>query len=337
MKKNALDTAIRIGQLIRLLTPIANGCKSFNKRLARLRSSVDEQVLLAALGGDTAYAKRAERSIEDLENALRASMVRYLNIPTLLERSRKERSVYPSQVAKAAARRTDVERALLADAEAVLLDKAENKGIAQTARAHILHAYTSAVKNASWMSTLLRLDVTLSTANTENAHLVKEHSSHQGRERLQATLLKLCPTYEGSVAAARRGRSKKPAVTAEGLYVTQVAFKAETLLAQPDIAALADSSFLSAEAQPSLAQLLEKASTPVVVGPDEAPQAVAQRVLDELVTSLVARKKAIDAEKDQLRKKAEEAAKASTVEALKQMNPQLLKVLKNNPDLLKAL
>lgn len=337
MKKNALDNAIRLGQLIRLLTPIANGSKPFNKRLARLRSSVDEQVLLAVLGGETAHATRAERSIEDLENALRGSMVRYLNIPTLLDRSRKERAIYASQVAKAAARRTDVERALLADAEAVLLDNVQLKSVAQDARAAVLHAFTSVVKNSTWMPTLLRLDVTLSTANTENAHLMQEHGSHPGRADLQTKLLKLCPSYEGVVGVARRGRKKPAAVSAAGLFVTQVAFSAETLLSQPAIAELADVSYLSAEAQPSLTQLLEAATKPVVVGADETPESVAQRIVDELVTGLVARKKTLDAEKDALRKRAEEAAKQTAVVALKQLDPKVLKLLKNNPELLKSI
>ncbi|KVP96775.1 hypothetical protein WJ97_12915 [Burkholderia ubonensis] len=334
MKKNALDNAIRLGQLIRLLTPLGKSSKTFDKRLAKLRSGVDEQVVLAALAVETEQGDRAAGNIEALYQALRGSIVRYLDVKALLKGAPNSwtEGCWPM-----AGRRVNVQKVLLADAEAVQLESGRGTGIAQPARAGVLHAYTSAVKNSSWMATLIRLDIDLATVNSENANLMKAHSSHQGREGLQATLLKLCPTYAGTVATARRGRSKKPVVKAEGLYVTQVAFNPETLLAQPDIAALANTSVLSAETQPSLAQLLNKAATPVVVGAEETAEAVAQRIVDELVTGLVARKKAIDAEKEALRKKADEAAKASAVDALKQLNPKLLKVLKNNPDLLQSL
>lgn len=335
MQKTTLDSAIRLGQLIRLLTPLANASKPFNKRLSRLRSTVDELVVLAALPGEKVPDIGAAAAIEAVYQALRASMVRHLNIKQLLHKARAGREVYIRQVATPWAAKANVEETLLADAEAVQLVVPGGTSIPQEHRASVLHAYASAVKNSSWMFTLRALDLDLETAGAESVALEDEHSSHPGRTALQATLLKLCPTYAGLKSpGGSRARFKKPVVKAAGLFITQVSLNAEVLLSQPEIAALADTAFLSPKAQPSLAALLKKAETPVVVCADETAEAVAQRIVDELVTGLVARRKALELEKESQRKKAESAAKASIVEALKQLSPDVLKVLKSNPELL---
>jgi len=340
MKKETLDTAIRVGQLIKLLTPLGNSSKPFGKRLAKLRSGLDEQVVLAVLAGETEQGVRAPAVIAELDTALRDSMVQLLNVKALLNPGESPYRVY---AAAKKARTSDV-RDVLNAAEAVPRESTQKLKLEQTKRALVIHAFTSAVRNSTWLSPLMHLGLDIGAATIENASLARVNGSHQGRENLVTTLLKLCPTYmEGSAPAPRRrgkastaARTRAPVVKAEGLFVTQVAMSAEALLRQPDIAALAGTSFLSAESQPSLANLLKKAATPVVVGPDETPTVVAQRVVDELVKGLVARNKAIEAEKVALRQKAEENAKASAVDALKQLDPKVLKLLKSNPDLLKS-
>ena len=91
---------------------------------------------------------------------------------------------------------------------------------------------------------------------------------------------------------------------------------------------------LGAEPEPTLAQLLEKATAPALVGPDETPADVAQGIIDELVTGLTARKKAATDERTALRVKADEAAADLAVAALKDLNPALVAALKKNPALL---
>jgi hypothetical protein len=341
MKKETLDMAVRAGQLIKLLAPLGNASKPFGKRLAKLRSGLDEQVVLAVLAGETEQGARAPAVIAELDASLRDSMVQLLDVKALLNHAESPHRVYAS--AKKA-RASDV-RDVLNAAEAVARESTQKMKIEQTKRALVLHAFTSAVRNSSWLSPLMHLGLDIGAATVEHASLARINGSHQGRENLVTTLLKLCPTYvDGAAPAARRrgktsaaARTRSPVVKAEGLFVTQVAMTAEALLQQPDIAALAGTSFLSAESQPSLANLLKKAATPVVVGPDETPEVVAQRIVDDLVTGLVARNKAIEAEKVALRTKAAEAAKASAVDALKQLDPKVLKLLKSNPDLLKSI
>lgn len=337
MNKVSLDTAIHLGQLIKLLAPLGNASKSVDKRLGRLRSGVHEQIILAVAGPDIEAAGRAQRSLDELSTALLGAMVRHLDVQDLLARSHSTREVALLQVIKGV-RRNDCESTLFADVEAVRQEPVPEEPIAQAERARILRAYTSAVKNSSWLPTLLRLKLALRLANSENEYLVKEHSSTQGNDALPATLRSLCPDYDKADSApvgARPGRSKK-APAAAGLYTLQVAFQAEALLARPDIAALANVTFKGAEPAPTLGHLLEHATKPVIVSEGDAPDVVAQRILDELVTALVARKTAADAEKATLRQKADEAARNSAVEALKQLSPSLLKTLRSNPELLNA-
>jgi hypothetical protein len=340
MKKETLDTAIRVGQLIKLLTPLGNASKPFGKRLAKLRSGLDEQVVLAVLAGESEQGVRAPAVIAELDAALRDSMVQLLNVKALLTPDSPHRIYSAAKKARA----SDV-RDVLNAAEAVTRESTQKMKLDQTQRALVLHAFTSAVRNTNWLSPLMHLGLDIGAATIENTSLARVNGSQQGRERLETTLLKLCPTYmEGAGPAPRRrkaststaARTRTPVVKAEGLFVTQVVLNADALLRQPDIAALAGTSFLSEEAQPSLANLLKKAATPVMVGPDDTPDVVAQHIVNDLVKGLVARNKAIEAEKVALREKAEATAQASAVDALKQLDPKVLKLLKSNPDLLKS-
>lgn len=349
MKKETLDTAIHLGQLITLLSPLGNASKSFSKRLSRLRAGVESQVVLAVLSENTDAGRRAATRISDVHAALHDAFKRQVDVPELLRRSTGDRPVFAMQVVSGV-RRMDCDSALLGGAEAVKLEPNPGKGSNQQDRAAVTHAYASAVRNSTWLPTLLRLELGLSLATSENVRLTNEYSTHEGREALSSALFKLCPKYvagrealgqeltklapEGAPPGPKRTRAKKVAVKAEGLFTVQVACKAETLLAQADIAALASISFKGAEPEPTLAAILEKATAPALVSPDDTPAVVAQRIVDELVAALVARKKLADDERVAIRTKAEAAAADSAVAALQQLNPTLLAALKKNPALL---
>lgn len=347
MKKETLDTAIHLGQLIRLLAPLGNADKDLNKRLSRLHSCIESQVAMAVLAAKTVEGQRADARIGEVRAALLGSLKRHLDLPELLVRLAKDRSVYPGHVTKGAARR-GVANALLGDAEAVKLEPTLGKGSDQAARAAVVHAYVSAVRNSNWLPSLLSLELGLPSATKESARLARHHSTHEGREALPATLLKLCATYgqmnaqgavpaqpeTGAAPAPKRSRTKKIVFKADGMFAVQVACRAETLLAHADIAALAGVTFKGDEPEPKLEDLLAKATAPVTVGQGETPGAVAQRIVDELVAALVARKKLADDERAAIRAKVDAAAAESAVAALQQLNPTLLAALKKNPALL---
>ena len=341
MKKDALNNALRLGQLITLLTPLANASKVFSKKLAQLRSGVQEQVVIAAYWkGETTAGRRAEQRINETLGALQTSMLTYLDIKELLKRSTTERSIYAFHVAKKTGAVTprirDLEHRLLEDVLTIKLDSASGTGFTQEFRADVISAYSSAVRNSSWLATLMRLELGLDAANEANNTLMQEHSSHQGRSMLNERLLKLCPTYTADAPA--KGRSKKATVSAEGLYSACVVFKADTLLAQSQIAELVDITLPQSgePADASLPALVAKLVKPLPVPEGVTVADFAQTCINELVSGLQARRKAIEAERAKDRLKAEESAKALAIEALQSLNPKLLKVLKDNPDILKA-
>jgi hypothetical protein len=329
--------------MLKLMAPLAAANKAFSKRLSKLRSGLDEQLVLCLLAGESAQGILAPDVIAELDKALRDSMVERLNVKGLLDNSGLSHHLAFNAARKD--RVSDVYQ-VLAPAEAVSYETTQhlNVKVDQAERSKIIRDFTSAVHNSNWLSTLMHVGMTAGVATTQSASLSRKHSSEQGRDLLMMKLLRLCPTYVEAVAPARKRSTKAstsatrtsrtPAVVAAGLYVTQVVMSAEALLKQPDIAALADTTFLSSENQ-SLAALLEKASKPVVVGEGETPDTVAQRIVDELLVGLVARNKAIAAEKQAVRQRAQDAAKATALDALKQLNPKVLKLLKDNPDLLK--
>lgn len=340
MKKQTLDTAIHLGQLLTLLSPLGNASKAFHSGLSRLRAGVESQVALAVVARGTVTGDTAEKRIDAVYQALLGAVSRHVNVPDLLTKAAKSREVYPMEVIKGA-RRMNCQVALLGDAQAVKLERGLGKGSDQAARAAVVHAYASAVRNTVWLPLLLQLAVPLKRATSENTRLVTEYSTHAGREALAETVLKLCPsTGRASLAAAdarlapKRTRSKKVSIKADGLFVVQVACPVELLLANADVSSLVSVTFKGAEPEPTLAQLLEKATTPVLVGADEQPATVAQCIVDEFVTGLVARKKVADDAREALRAQVEAAAADSAVAALRDLNPTLVAALKKNPALL---
>ena len=343
MKKDTLDTASHLGQMLTLLSPLGTANKTFHSALSQLRAGVESQVALAVLARGTVTGNTAETRIDAVYKALLGAIQRHVDVVDLLTKSAKSREVHPMEVIKGA-RRMNCRVALLGDAQAVKLERGLGKGSDQAARAAVVHAYASAVRNTSWLPVLLQLAVPLKRATSETTRLVDEYSSHDGREALPATLRKLCPTYDvapavsakpaTSVPAPKRARAKKVAVAAEGLFVVHVTCPADLLLANAEVSSLVSVTFKGAEPEPTLAQLLEKATAPALVGPDETPADVAQGIIDELVTGLTARKKAATDERTALRVKADEAAADLAVAALKDLNPALVAALKKNPALL---
>jgi hypothetical protein len=335
MNKQTLDTAVRVGQMLKLMAPLAAANKTFAKRHSKLRAALDEQVVLCILAPESEQGAHAPGAIVEFDKVLRDSMLERLNVQGLIKNS----GLAPT-IAFNAARKdriSDVHQ-VLAPVEAVSYETSQKLKLDQARRSKIIREFTSVVKNTNWLGVLMHVGLTAPMATQQSMGLTRTHSSEQGRELLAMKLAQLCPTYfEENAVAARRTRSKTtaaPAVKADGFYTTHVTLSVNALLAQSDIAALVGVAPVST--QSTLEGLLKKAAEPVVVAAGVSPEAAAQRVIDELVAGLVARNKAIETEKRALRKRAEESAKASAVDALKQLSPQLLKVLKDNPDLLKS-
>lgn len=345
MNLETLNYAINMGQLLALLTPAAGSSKPFNKGLSRVRSGLQEQVIIAALQADTEAGKRAALRIRQIQEALLTSMRNYLDMAELLRCSHtKQRFAHPRHIVKKdgvaghAMLRLGCEEALFSDVLAFKLVPSDSKLISQAQGSKVAHAYSSAVRNSGWLPTLMQLNVGMAVATEENVFLSDLHGSHQGREKLEENLQLLCPSY--SSPSVKSKRTAKKVVSAEGLYAVQVVLTVEKLLAQKDIAELASAmppKGSKLDSTKSLTDLLNTATQPRILGDLETAADVAQALVDELVTGLLERKKAIDAELSKAKAEASEAVKAEAVKALKSMSPKLLKALKENPDLLKAL
>lgn len=354
MEKATLDTAIQLGQLFALLTPVANGNKSFSKRLSRLRSRIETQVVLAvAVGTAPEVRNYAQNHIADVYDAVLGACKQHIDVPVLLMKSAEANIVYSLPLrtqATKVSRRHDYSQMLLEDAEALVMEPAQ--GVAQVVRTEIARQYASAVRNSAWLPILLALGLDVARAAVENVRLIAEHSSPQGRETLAEKMANLAtervvpkkrtqkikPSAGGLVIelvdepVAKRASKLK--VSAEGLFAIQVVMKPEQLFSHPDIAELSSVAFVGAEPAPTLAQILEAACKPVELASDESPAAVSQRIVDDVVTALVARKKVAQAERLELQKKKQAAADDSAVAALKSLSPAQLSALKRNPDLL---
>lgn len=343
MKKDSLLAAIQVGQCLSLLAPIGNANKDFMKDLSRVRTATHNLVVLASCSSDKLAIQRAETRLSELAMALQAAMRTYLDVPTLLSRSRGSSTFSFSAVSKddpairREAHRYNGHRVLLQDALAIASGPVGLSPETQPQRAALLHTLSSVTRNSSWLETLLALGMDVASAVTEDVRLVRSHSSHPGRQKLQANRLTLCPTFDDSPAPSRsRPRRNAPAVSAAGLFKLQVTLDNLAVLKQPDIAALAlvstpDGSELEGF---KLAPLLAMATTSVVLNPGDAPEEVAQRLLDDLIAGLHRRKVAIEKATRAAKAKADEAAREEARKAVKAMDPKLLRLLKANPDLL---
>ncbi|MDN8078692.1 hypothetical protein QZN30_04960 [Burkholderia multivorans] len=331
MKKNALDAAIHTGQLLRLLSVISPGSeRTFGKRLSQVRSAVDELVVHGVLSTDAAVVRNAEEGLLATLGALVDGVLAHIDVMNLLKKAKAGTPVYASSVVKSGIRAQTLSVGLLDEAK--FPPKLHAGAYTQEARAQVIHAYASAVKNSSWIPMFLLLKVGARVAAVENAVWMGQFSSHQGREGLLATLRVL--GVDGAEKPAKRSRSKALVVPAAGLYstLTQVQVNVEAVLAIPEVAVLASVGLESSVAT-AFATALERASLPVDVPEGNQPQDVAQGVINALLNDL----KACKASADEARAAAEKAAMTSAVAELKKIDPKLLRMLRNNPSLLNQL
>lgn len=343
MKKDSLLAAIQVGQFLTLLAPIGNANKEFMKDLSRVRTATHNLAVVASFSSDPLAVQRAETRLSELAQALQSAMCTYLNVPALLSRSRGSSTFSFSAVSKEdpavrrEAHRYNGQRVLLQDALAISSGPVGLSPNTQPQRAALLHALSSVTRNSSWLDSLLALGVDVTDAVTEDARLVRRHSSHPGRQQLQANRLTLCPTFEDNKPAGRsHPRRKAPSVSAAGLFKLQVTLDNLAVLKHPEIAALAVASTPDGTELEGfkLAPLLSTATTSVVLNPGDAPEEVAQRILDDLIAGLHSRKAAIEKATKAAKAKAAEAAREEARKAVKQLDPKLLRLLKANPDLL---
>jgi len=345
-----MQTAIQFGQLIKLITPFAQTSKALSKSLARLLSRVQSRVSIIANTNDETVARIESERLNAGYVLLRDSAKTHLCVEKLLRAAVSHRQVYFHQVKIGP--RSQRELTLVIDRIAedpitpVSIDPARD-----TQRRHL---YASLVRNANWLPLIADLDTQLSVADKTllNGELIKRHASHQGialysqrlalltgavephtEKKKTSGATKKAPTAK---TPARTAAKAAPSVDAAGLYSHQVVLDLDKVLAHPAVVPLF-MYYPEVAGESALAEILEHAAKPFDLGHDVPIESVAQALVDDLVSALHVRALKIDKAR-----KAEQAAREkqkgqAAVEALKKLDPALIKAIKDNPALLQSL
>lgn len=347
MNTSTLKKAVQLGQLITLLTPLAHSSNSFDKRLSRLRSGAQEQVLVAALASQDQIQLDCAVRLSRVLDALKTSVKDYVEVPLLLARWT-DPHAKPLHGVQMLTRDPERRKKILRQGLEVILENASafpllrptpGFNVAQEARTQVAKAYASAVRNADWLDLLLQLGLSETAAQASNRLLLEAHSSHPGRMRLPDNLRTLCADYAapleaGHVEGAPKGEpsASPPQLSAEGLYTLHVSLDWSKLQAHPVIAALA---IRAHGAEPEGYDLDGLGARRVP--PGTSPGKQAQEMLDALVADLQLRKALIEQAQAKQQAQQADAARAQALEALKQLDPAVLQALQANPGLLQAI
>ena len=208
----AMQTAIQFGQLIKLITPLAQTSKALSKPLARLLSHVQSRVAIIS-NTTVETVARIESGRLNAGYALLSDGVKaYLCAEKLLRASVSYKHVYFSQVRMSA--RSQHELTLLVNRIAedpitpVSLDPARD--------AQSRHLYASLVRNANWLPIIADLGTKLSVTDKAllNGELIKRHASHQGIALYSQRLALLTGAIEPNVAKKKAsGATRKTTAT----------------------------------------------------------------------------------------------------------------------------
>lgn len=346
----AMQTAIQFGQLIKLITPLAQTSKALSKSLARLLSRVQSRVSIIANTNDETVARIESERMNAGYAMLRDGAKTHLCAEKLLRASVNYKHVYFSQVRMSA--RSQHELTLLVNR--IAEDPITSVSLDPARDTQSRHLYASLVRNANWLPLIADLGAQLSVADKTllNAELVKRHASHQGIALYSQRLALLAGAIEphaekkknsgatrktaAAKTATRTAAKAAPSVDAAGLYSHQVVLDLDKALAHPAVVSLF-MHYPEVAGESALAEILEHAAKPFELGPDVPIERVAQALVDDLVSALHARALKIDKARKAEQAAREKQKEQNAVEALKKLDPALIKALKDNPALLQSL
>lgn len=350
MQPATLKTAIQLGQLMTLLAQLAQANKDFDKSLSRLRSGVQEQVIILARSGQEQVQLDSSVRLSRMHDTLSAAVQAYLEVPLLLARYTDPQAKplhWVNLLTRNLERRKLISRrglvTILREAAEYPLQPPADFKVLQEDRATITKAYASAVRNADWLALLLRLGLSQTSAHASNRLLIAEHSSHPGRARLAENLRLLCPAYELAPEPGPATRPVcestivQPQLSAEGLYNLHTSLDWNKLQAHPVIAALAIPAHGEEPEGYALESLLSLIREIHLVPTTGNPAGQAQERLNAFVADLQLRKTLIEQKQTKLQAQQADGAKIQALAALKQLDPAVLKALQANPELLQGL
>lgn len=345
-----MQTAIQFGQLIKLITTLAQTSKALSKPLSRLLSRVQSQVAIIANTTDETVARFESERLNAGYALLRDGAKTHLCVEKLLRAAVNHRQVYFHQVKMSL--RSQRELTLVIDR--IVEDPITSVSIDPARDTQSRHLYASLVRNANWLPLIADLGTQLSVADKTllNAELVKRHASHQGialysqrlallagaiephaeKKKTSGATRKTTPTK----AATRTATKAAPSVDAAGLYSHQVVLDLDKVLAHPSVVSLF-MHYPEVAGESVLAEILEHAAKPFELAPDASVGKVAQALVDDFLNALHARALKIDKARKAEQAAREKQKEQNAVEALKKLDPALIKALKDNPALLQSL
>ena len=339
MNQDALINAIKLAQLTKITTPPSFYRKSLSKAVSRIRSRLEGLMSLAATHCDEAIVRRAETAIDQLYLDVKKCFLAHFNAVAIIDfhlgTQKSAFSAFKTTPAKGKLIEADFSRVLESSAFAMPPAKDEKDA---NARREAIHLFSSVVRNSSWMPLLkdLAIDLPYSALSVRSNALLCKHCSQEGLaragERMNALLGSAKPTGTKTRKTTRKTALK---LSAAGLYQTQVVVDATAVLSRPDVSAIF-ATCAGLDDDKTLERLVERLVQPILLAPEDNAEARVQERLDEFCAVLTLHQKKIEDEQKKRQKERIAKQEQAAVEALKQLDPKLLRLLRDNPDLLKS-
>lgn len=339
MNNETLHQAIEAGKLLQLLAPVAADDKVLTKDLARLRSSLMEQLGCTV---DTAelppLRARAAGYINELHASLLQVIPEWLDVAVLLT-CHAAGSVHKAGLV----RLSGIRRPAFGPLAPVLALKAPSPfkvtGTSQTQRHAVGHRLSSLVRNASWMPLLLKFGLPAAVIAKANGMLVQKYGSHPGQEMVPANLTALGMVPVAPAPASAKPARKKVAGVPDAdpgslrdYYVETAGLTQDKLLQHPQVQALM-AKLPAGGMDENVLELLMEATQVVTLIPTQAAEEAMRSKLDAFLAGLQLHLKALARQAVSAKKRSDELQKTKALEALRGMG-SLLDVLKSNPGLL---
>ena len=343
MNRNALTAAIKLAQLTKLVAPTFSYSKNLSKAFSRIRSRLESLVGIAATHQDGAVIQRAEEYIERLYLYVLEGVQTHFNVAVLLdiylENKKSSLPAFKTPSHKTSIIETAFNHYL--DLSPELMPHGQDKDA--LARNKAIQLFSSIVRNSSWMPLLneLKIDMSYPVMSMHCATLLRMHGSQQGvslvSERVAALLANSAvrPNAEKQKTPITSKKKSALKLSAAGLYKTQAMIDATTLLSLPEMSVIFAAG-QGLESDKALESLIEKLVQPIPLAPEDSAEARVQEKLDQFCDELALHQKKIEAARKARQKERDEKQKQIAVQALKQLDPKLLKLLRENPDLLKS-
>jgi hypothetical protein len=345
MKLKPFEAAVFSAKLLLLVSasPAMTHNEAVRKPIARLRSKIDQAVLMLCVGQNPVCDTSLEQYLSTIQEML-LKLVQPLGFGYLLGDDGYER---PTPDSRRAARTlvaelTKLERHVPEQSDqckAVLLREATLASV-HPQRSSLGKAFGSVVRNAEWSTVLVALDKNPNFAALGGLNTQGETSAHQARKyaRQQALLDDKHGSAQGKanlLASIAQFVTESTEPVPEKLSVADVAVTTVhldhvKLLKLPRVRALSQG---FTDVSPRIVDLLAAASTPTEVPAKGSPQSIAEKKLDAFYAGLDQREAAIQRVRDTERDAAAREQHDRAVAALRDLGP-LAQVLKDNPSLL---